>query len=82
MLGPNTEFSEIKITTVVHENEGEISIDFHLYKHSDRWQVVDVDLDKISMRNNLRSQLYKVISKNDYQDLIRRIKEKLAGIKR
>ena len=67
--------------TVVHEKEGEISIDFHLYKHSDRWQVVDVDLDKISMRNNLRSQLYKVISKNDYQELIRRMKEKLTGIK-
>ena len=67
--------------TVVHEKEGEISIDFHLYKRSDQWRVVDVDLDKISMRNNLRSQFYKTISKNDYQELVRRMEEKLTGIK-
>jgi len=64
--------------TVVHEKEGEIIIDFHLQKYGDQWQVVDVDLDEISMRNNMRSQLYKVISKNNYQELIRRIKEKLT----
>ena len=63
---------------VVHENEGEISIDFHLQKYGDQWQVVDVDLDEISMRNNMRSQLYKIISKNNYQELIYRIKEKLT----
>ena len=64
--------------TVVHEKEGEINIDFHLQKYGDQWQVVDVDLDEISMRNNMRLQLYKVISKNNYQELVRRIKEKLT----
>jgi phospholipid transport system substrate-binding protein len=66
---------------VVHEKEGEIIIDFHLRKYHDQWQVVDVDLDKISMRSNLRSQLYKIISKNGYQELVRRMKEKLASLK-
>ena len=64
--------------TVVHEKEGEINIDFHLQKYRDQWQVVDVDLDEISMRNNMRSQLYKIISKNNYQELVRRIKKKLT----
>ena len=64
--------------TVVHEKEGEINIDFHLQKYRDQWQVVDVDLDEISMRNNMRSQLYKVISKNNYEVLVRRIKEKIT----
>ena len=64
--------------TVVHEKEGEINIEFHLQKNRDQWQVVDVDLDEISMRNNMRSQLYKVISKNNYQELVRRIKKKLT----
>ena len=67
--------------TVVHEKEGEIIIDFHLHKYHDQWQVVDVDLDKISMRSNLRSQLYKIISKNGYPELVRRMKEKLASLK-
>ena len=67
--------------TVIHKKEGEIGIDFHLQKYRDKWQVVDVDLDEISMRNNLRSQFYKVISKNNYQELVRRIKEKLNKAK-
>ena len=63
--------------TVVHKKEGEINIDFRLQKYRDQWQVVDVDLDEISMRNNMRSQLHKVIAKNNYQELVRRIKKKL-----
>jgi len=42
---------------------------------------VDVDLDEVSMRNNLRSQFYKIINKNDYQDLVRRMEEKLKESK-
>jgi ABC-type transporter MlaC component len=67
--------------TVVHQEEGEIAIDFHLYKNGGGWQVTDVDLDEISMRNNLRSQFYKIIDKNDYQDLVRRMEAKLQEIK-
>ncbi|MBT3514055.1 MAG: ABC transporter substrate-binding protein [Nitrospina sp.] len=64
---------------VIHEKEGEIYIDFHLYKNAVQWQVIDVDLDKISMRNNLRSQFYKVISTKNYQELVRRMEKKLAS---
>ena len=67
--------------TVVHQEEGEIAIDFHLHKNDGGWQVTDVDLDEISMRNNLRSQFYKIIDKNDYQDLVRRMEAKLQEIK-
>lgn len=67
--------------TVVHQEEGEIAIDFHLHKNGGGWQVTDVDLDEISMRNNLRSQFYKIIDKNDYQDLVRRMEAKLQEIK-
>jgi len=81
LIYSQTTIKELKANvplTVVHEKEGEINIDFHLQKYRDQWQVVDVDLDEISMRNNMRSQLYKVISKNNYQELVRRIKEKLT----
>jgi len=81
LIYSQTTIKELKANvplTVVHEKEGEINIDFHLQKYGDQWQVVDVDLDEISMRNNMRSQLHKVISKNNYQELVRRIKEKLT----
>jgi phospholipid transport system substrate-binding protein len=63
--------------TVVHEKEGEIGIDFHLIQNKNKWQVVDVILDGVSMRNNLRSQFYKVIKKKNFDELIRKMNKKL-----
>ena len=63
--------------TVVHEKEGEIDIDFSLKQAEAGWQVVDVILDGVSMRNNLRSQFYKILKKNDFKELVRRMNKKL-----
>ena len=63
--------------TVQHPEEGEVEIDFVLEQNSTRWRVVDVVLDGVSMRNNLRTQFYKVIKKNDYSELVRRMQKKL-----
>ena len=63
---------------VIHEKEGEISINFHLKNNNNRWQIVDVDLDEVSMRNNVRSQFYKIIAKNGFQEVIRRMEEKIV----
>ena len=68
--------------TVIHEKEGEISINFYLKKNDNRWQIVDVDLDEISMRNNIRSQFYKIIAKNGFQEVIQRMEEKIAEVKK
>jgi len=38
---------------------------------------VDVILDGVSMRNNLRSQFYKILKKNDFEELVRRMGKKL-----
>ena len=65
--------------TVIHEKEGEVGIDFHLTQNEDKWQVVDVILDGVSMRNNLRSQFYKVIKKKDFNELIRKMDKKLIA---
>ena len=63
--------------TVVHEKEGEVDIDFNLKQTEADWQVVDVILDGVSMRNNLRSQFYKILKKNDFKELVRRMNKKL-----
>ena len=63
--------------TVVHEKEGEVDIDFSLKQTEAVWQVVDVILDGVSMRNNLRSQFYKILKKNDFKELVQRMKKKL-----
>ena len=67
--------------TVVHEKEGEVDIDFSLKQVEAGWQVVDVILDGVSMRNNLRSQFYKILKKNDFKGLIQRMEKKLKETK-
>ena len=67
--------------TVIHDKEGEVDIDFWLKQSSNNWFVVDVILDGISMRNNLRSQFYKILKKNDFNELVRRMEKKLKGAK-
>ena len=68
--------------TVQHPEEGEVEIDFVLEQNSTRWRVVDVILDGVSMRNNLRTQFFKVIRKNDYPELLRRMQKKLSAAKK
>ena len=63
--------------TVAHEKEGEVDIDFRMKQSEEGWQVVDVILDGVSMRNNLRSQFYKILKKKDFKELVRRMKKKL-----
>ena len=66
---------------VIHKEEGEVGLDFVLEQNSSRWRVVDVVLDGVSMRNNLRTQFYKVIKKKDYSELVRRMQKKLKKAK-
>ncbi len=66
---------------VAHEKEGEVGIDFIMHRAQDGWRVIDVILDDVSMRNNLRSQFYKVIASNDYSELFRRMNKKLLDDK-
>lgn len=67
--------------TVVHEKEGEVDIDFHLTQSENKWKVVDVILDGVSMRNNLRSQFYKLIRKKNFDELLRKMNKKLVTAK-
>ena len=62
---------------VTHKEEGKIEIDFLMNRIKKKWLVVDVILDGVSMRNSLRSQFYKIISKKSYAELVHRMKIKL-----
>ncbi len=67
--------------SVAHKNEGEIEIDFYLQQNSDDWKVVDVHMDGVSMRNNLRSQFYRIIAKENFAKLVSRMEKKLKAAK-
>ncbi len=64
-------------TTVSDPKEGLISVDFKLRKQDDAWQVRDIILDDVSLARNLRSQCQKIIAEYSYDELLRRMRNKL-----
>lgn len=64
-------------TTVSDPKEGLISVDFKLRKQNDAWQVRDIILDDVSLARNLRSQCQKIITEHSYDELLRRMRDKL-----
>ena len=63
--------------SVISSDQGEIDIDFSLNLNGENWRIIDVILDGVSMRNNLRSQFKKVIRLKGYAELIKKIKKKI-----
>jgi phospholipid transport system substrate-binding protein len=64
-------------TTVSDPKEGLISVDYKLQKQNDTWQIQDIVLDDVSLARNLRAQCQKIIEEHSYDELLRRMREKL-----
>jgi len=65
-------------TTIIHKKEGEIEIAYKLRSDEGQWRVYDVSMDGVSLGRNLKSKFLKIIRKESYAELIRRLKKKLA----
>jgi phospholipid transport system substrate-binding protein len=64
-------------TSIVHEKEGRVDIDFKLHQAGDSWVVEDVFLDGVSLARNLRTQCQKIIRENSFQELLARMRKKI-----
>jgi phospholipid transport system substrate-binding protein len=64
-------------TSVVHEEEGRIDIDFKLQLSENAWLVHDVLLDGVSLARNLRTQCLKIIHEDSFEELLDRMREKI-----
>jgi phospholipid transport system substrate-binding protein len=61
-----------------NRREEPISIDYQLMKEGGGWRVVDVVTEGSSLVNNYKNQFHRVIQKDGYEALVRRMKDKLA----
>src|SRR5205814_2984203 len=69
-------------TTVKVKTQGKATdadIVYRLRRDGDRWVVWDVITDESSMVRNYRSQFAKIISEKSYDELIKKMKSKLAS---
>ncbi len=65
-------------TLLVNAEEGQVAITYRLHLIDDRWKVWDVHLDGVSMAGNLRKQVQSIMARTSYEELVRRMKDKLT----
>jgi phospholipid transport system substrate-binding protein len=64
-------------TLVVHPEEGEVEVGYCLELLDGTWLIEDILLDGVSLRLDIRSQVQKILREESYEDLKRRLREKL-----
>ncbi|MGE0825605.1 MAG: phospholipid-binding protein MlaC [Candidatus Binatia bacterium] len=69
--------SAVVETVISHPKEGQVDIHYQLRQVRGRWMIDDVLLDGVSLVMNVRSQMQQVITKESYQGLVKRMREKL-----
>ncbi len=71
-----TNYAEVD-TQVIRRNGDQIPVVYMVKRTDSDWKVYDVIVDNISIDNNYRSQFDRVISRSSYQELVKRIKQKV-----
>jgi len=65
------------LTLVVHPEEGEVEVAYCLAILDGTWLIEDILLDGVSLRLDIRSQAQKILREESYEELKRRLREKL-----
>lgn len=66
------------VSSLVTQRGREISAAYKMYKDGNEWFVYDVVIEGVSLVSNYRSQFVSVIQKDGYEELVRRLEEKIA----
>ena len=67
--------------SVVNPDEGRVVIGFRLNQSDGVWKIWDVRLDGVSMAGNLRKQIQKIMVKQSYEELVKRMRQKITSAK-
>jgi phospholipid transport system substrate-binding protein len=67
-----------RASSASNSREEPISIDYQLARTTGAWRIVDVVTEGSSLVNNYRNQFHRIIQKDGFEALVRRMKDKLA----
>ena len=71
----DAEYADVN-SKILTEKGQEYTINYKAHLVGSEWKVYDVVAENISLVNNYRSQFTRVISKDSYEELVRRLKDK------
>lgn len=67
-----------KAVSKTNAREEPITIDYRVVKSGDSWRVSDIITEGSSLVNNYKNQFHRIIQRDGYEALVRRMKDKLA----
>ena len=71
-----------EVRTVLTWPNDRIPLNYRLLKEGDSWKVYDVVIEGVSLVSNYRSQFRRIIHQSSYAELVRRLQNKVADLKR
>ena len=63
-------------TKIITKRNVEVPIEYRLLRKNGQWGVYDVVIEGVSLVNNYRNQFNKIIRKDSYEELVKRMKNK------
>jgi phospholipid transport system substrate-binding protein len=72
------DYAVVKVIIVTQKNK-DIPLEYRLQKKGSEWLVYDVSIEGVSLVNNYRMQFNSIILQSSYENLIKRLKAKVAS---
>ncbi len=69
-------YAAVKVKIVTKKNK-DIPVEYRLSKEGDNWFVYDVSIEGVSLVNNYRTQFNSIILQSSYENLVKKMKEKV-----
>ena len=70
------DYATVKVKIVTKKNQ-DIPVEYRLKKEGNDWMIYDVSISGVSLVNNYRSQFNSIISQSSYENLVKRLREKV-----
>ncbi len=66
-------------TIVLSKSDSEIDVNYRLRNKNGKWFVYDIYIEGVSLVNNYRIQFNDILMKSSYQELVKRLEEKISA---
>jgi len=70
------DYAAVRVKIVTKKNK-DIAVEYRLKKEGNHWSVYDVSIAGVSLINNYRIQFNSIILQSSYENLIKRLREKI-----
>jgi len=70
------DYATVKVKIVTKKNK-DIPVEYRLKKEGNNWLIYDVSIEGVSLVNNYRTQFNSIISQSSYENMVKRLKEKV-----